>query len=240
MEGTKMKLFEIEELEQMNGKDGKPCCIAYKNRVYDVSGSKLWATGVHMRIHPAGSDLTDHLPKAPHGPEVLKRYPQIGTVHIGAEPASEPKKVQTFALLERVPFLKRHPHPMVVHFPIALFVSASLFYILYLILGFESLETTTLHCLIAGVAFTPLGIGTGYLTWMINYDARPIRAVRMKIVCSQLLLALSAGLLIWRLIDPTVAHGTGSTLPYSILLIALTPLVSIIGWYGGQLTIPHE
>lgn len=235
-----MDLFEIEKLEEMNGEDGKPCYIAYDDKVYDVSRSKLWANGIHMRLHHAGSDLTTHLPNAPHGTEVFERYPQIGTIPNAKGPAPEPKAVDTFSLLDRVPFLRRHPHPMIVHFPIALFISTVIFYVLYLIFEMESLEMTAMHCLMAGLFFTPFGIGTGYLTWMINYESRPIKAVRIKIACSWILMAMAAGILVWRFFIPGNAYS-GSGIPlYSIMVIALAPLVSIIGWYGGQLTIPLE
>lgn len=38
-------------------------------------------------------------------------------------------------LLELFPFLYRHPHPMLVHFPIVFAVSPALFYLFYLITG---------------------------------------------------------------------------------------------------------
>jgi len=68
-----MKEFELTEIEKCNGKDGNPVYIVHKSRVYDVTQSKLWKTGMHMRRHPSGSDLTEELTAAPHGPEVLER-----------------------------------------------------------------------------------------------------------------------------------------------------------------------
>ena len=234
-----MEVFDLEKVAEMNGQDGKPVWIVYQGKVYDVSGSKLWKNGVHMRIHQAGGDLSDHLPKAPHGPETLERYPQIGTIKTVKEEAPEAGTVQTFAILERYPFLRRHPHPMVVHFPIAFVIAATAFYILYLLSGIPSLETTSLHCLAAGLLFVPVGMGTGYLTWYLNYESSPIRAVRIKIVLSWLLLLLSAVALAWRILDPRIIYAS-SRYGYGLLLILLTLLVSTIGWYGGQLTIPKD
>ena len=88
-----MKEIDLEELEQSDGKDGKPIYVAYQGKVYDVSGSKLWKTGRHMNRHQAGRDLTTDIQAAPHTPEVLERYPQVGVLR--KREAAERKKKQT-------------------------------------------------------------------------------------------------------------------------------------------------
>jgi len=76
-----MKRFSKEELARYNGKNGAPAYIAYKGKVYDVSASFIWENGRHQVVHNAGKDLTDSLEQAPHGVEMLKRFPVIGTLH---------------------------------------------------------------------------------------------------------------------------------------------------------------
>ncbi len=235
-----MDFFDPEKISEMNGKEGKPAYIVFEGRVYDVSASKLWPRGVHMRIHQAGGDLSTRMASAPHGPEVLERYPQVGALKGIEEPIAEPRAVRTFSILDRYPFLRRHPHPMMVHFPIALFIATTLFYLAYLESGIASLETTAFHCLAAGLLFMPLAMGTGYLTWHLNYEARPIHAVRIKIVLSWFLLALSAAALAWRIIDPEIPAEAGSRYGSGVMLFLLTPIVTTIGWYGGQLTMPWK
>ena len=39
---SKSKNFTIRELKEFNGRDGKPTYVAFKGKVYDVSGSSLW------------------------------------------------------------------------------------------------------------------------------------------------------------------------------------------------------
>ncbi len=236
-----MDTIHRKQLEEMNGRDGKPACIAYNGKIYDVSGSRLWADGTHMRRHHAGEDLTEQLPKAPHGPEVLERVPQIATLEEtpGRRDAVPPPEDRR-SLLNRFPFLKRHPHPMMVHFPICLFILTPLFYVLSLLSGNASLEQTSLHCLAAGVLFTPMAIASGYATWFINYDRRPVKAVRIKIICSWSLLALAAILLGWRLSMPAPICPTTPCPLYSALIFLLAPVVSIVGWFGGRLTFPPE
>jgi predicted heme/steroid binding protein len=70
--------FTPEELQHFDGKEGRPPYFAYRGKVYDVSSSKLWKDGSHMRKHPAGNDLTDLLSTAPHGEEKILQMPLVG------------------------------------------------------------------------------------------------------------------------------------------------------------------
>ncbi len=72
--------FTREELRQYNGKDGAPAYIAYKGNVYDFSESFLWQNGEHQVLHTAGEDLTGDLEQAPHGADLLKQFPIVGTL----------------------------------------------------------------------------------------------------------------------------------------------------------------
>ena len=81
-----MKEFTLQELSTFDGKDGRSVYVAYAGNVYDVSESKLWETGIHMRGHHAGRDLTEILQAAPHGPGVLEKFPQVGILKRKNEP----------------------------------------------------------------------------------------------------------------------------------------------------------
>ncbi|MGD8758513.1 MAG: CopD family protein, partial [Deltaproteobacteria bacterium] len=61
-----------------DAKDGGPAPLIFQGELYDVSESKLWAKGIHMGRHYAGSDLTKAMADAPHGPEVLERVKNLG------------------------------------------------------------------------------------------------------------------------------------------------------------------
>ena len=78
-----MKEFDSAELEQFKGENGKPIYIAHAGKVYDVSESKLWRNGVHMKRHAAGRDLSTDIQAAPHEPDVLERFPQVGILKKG-------------------------------------------------------------------------------------------------------------------------------------------------------------
>jgi predicted heme/steroid binding protein len=75
---AELRKFTSSELEEYNGKNRKPIYIAFKGKVYDVSGSDFWRDGDHMRLHQAGKDLTEELELAPHMEEVFERIKLVG------------------------------------------------------------------------------------------------------------------------------------------------------------------
>ena len=61
-----LRKFTVEELKQYTGENGQPAYVGYKDRVIDVTGSKMWRNGAHMKRHQAGEDLTAEIDEAPH------------------------------------------------------------------------------------------------------------------------------------------------------------------------------
>jgi len=235
-----MKEFDFEALAAFDGKDGRPVYIVRGGKVYDVSESKLWRNGVHMRRHNAGKDLTADFSAAPHGPEVLERYPQVGIVK--RKDAVERKMHEGLArLLDRYPMLTRHPHPMTVHFPIVFMLATTVFNLLYFVSGVKSFEATATHCLAAGILFIPIVMLTGLFSWWLNYLAKPIKPVVIKLWLSLLMWVTAMVIFVWRMVVPDIfdSLGAASTV-YFTLVLALVPMVSIIGWFGAKLTFPVE
>jgi predicted heme/steroid binding protein len=74
------KTFTLEELAKYDGKDGKPAYLAFKGKVYDVTGNAFWEGGDHWGTHSAGHDLTSEIEAAPHGPEPLDNVKLIGVL----------------------------------------------------------------------------------------------------------------------------------------------------------------
>ena len=234
-----MKEFDLESLSTFDGKNGRPCFIAHGDKVIDVSASKLWKTGTHMKRHQAGTDLTSDISAAPHGTEVLDKYPQVGVLKKKAAEKYLPESLEM--LMERVPFLRRHPHPMIVHFPMVFSIVPLFFYLLFILTGMQAFETTAFHCLGADILFIPPSIATGFLTWWVNYQAKPMKPVRIKIYFSFILLAVAIIAFLWRILSPEAfALGGKEAIIYLMLLLSMAVIVSVIGFYGGGLTLPHE
>jgi predicted heme/steroid binding protein len=74
-----MRVFTREELKNYDGTKGV-AYVAYNGKVYDVSRSYQWKKGVHQIRHHAGGDLTRALKQAPHTPDLLFRFPVVGTL----------------------------------------------------------------------------------------------------------------------------------------------------------------
>lgn len=80
----------IEELHSFDGKEGRPAYVAYKGKIYDVSRSKLWKEGSHLKKHLAGHDLTDAIKTAPHSEDKLLLMPIVGKLIEPGEKVTRP------------------------------------------------------------------------------------------------------------------------------------------------------
>jgi len=233
-----MKEIAPEELSSFTGKDGNPAYVGLQGKVYDVTQSPLWPKGLHMKRHSAGKDLTAEISAAPHGPEVLDRYSQVGILKKGVpeELKHLPPALQRFLL--QFPMARRHPHPMIVHFPIAFLMGTSLFALIYLLSENLAFEPVTFFLLLLGVISSPFAMATGLFTWWVNYRFKLTHYVKRKIQLSILLLILETVLVLWHRLSPAGSHGIHPI--YLILMLVITPIVGLLGYYGGQMTFPIE
>jgi len=67
-----------DDLALCDGKEGQPAYFAFEGTIYDATASALWKNGVHMGRHNAGTDLTEALKLAPHGPDKIFAMKNIG------------------------------------------------------------------------------------------------------------------------------------------------------------------
>jgi predicted heme/steroid binding protein/uncharacterized membrane protein len=238
--------FDETALKGFDGKDGRPAYICAHGRVIDVTGSPLWRGGRHMMRHDAGRELTADLAAAPHGPEVLDRYPQAGRLVEAPTPSATAGLAPALppfisAALKRWPILRRHPHPATVHFPIVFSVCAAFFSLLYAITGKSTFDATAFYCLIGALVFMPAGIATGLATWRINYMGRPMRQVAIKRFLSFAVAIDLAVVTFWRAYAPSVLDVVSAGgIVYLSLVVAQAPAVLTVGYLGGTLTFPLD
>jgi predicted heme/steroid binding protein/uncharacterized membrane protein len=237
-----VKSYTPEDLAKSNGEDGKTCLVAVEGNVYDVSASKRWIRGTHMKRHRAGTDLTNDIKAAPHGLEVLDRFEAVGVYEPPREKAPTGLKGRIDQWLDDHPFFRRHPHPAIVHLPVGLLAVAPLFELGGLATNSSCTEWAAVCCSIVGLISIPAAMLTGYFTWWINYDASDSPIIRMKRRLAWMALILGSVVIILRffvLTDPLEIRSAYVNL-YVIGLVTVTAIVSCIGFLGGKLTFPYE
>ncbi|HSO66235.1 MAG TPA: CopD family protein, partial [Desulfatirhabdiaceae bacterium] len=85
--------LSMETISGFTGGDEKPAYIVHDRQVYDVTDSPKWKNGRHFGKHAAGTDLTEAMKSAPHGPEVLDRVRRIGDVVQSIDIKTKPTRV---------------------------------------------------------------------------------------------------------------------------------------------------
>ena len=79
MSDSSMKEYTLAQLALRNGQDKDMIWCAYKGQIYDLTSSRLWASGKHYE-HWAGQDLTDELRDAPHTDRVFEKFKVVGVI----------------------------------------------------------------------------------------------------------------------------------------------------------------
>jgi len=98
------KEMSLKELKKYDGSTSK-ACVAYAGVIFDVTNSRLWKKGFHMRKHKAGEDLTIAFMEAPHGPDVLDRFQAVANITGKERPAQTSSTVKLFKTLAVINFI---------------------------------------------------------------------------------------------------------------------------------------
>lgn len=234
--------FDREGLAKSDGRENRPAFVAVNGKVYDVSASKRWTGGNHMKRHQAGIDLSTDILSAPHGLDVLDRFQSIGVYTPTSQAPSSPLKARVEGLLDAYPFFRRHPHPAVVHFPVGLFTIAPLLVALSMIFGSARTEWAAYCCVLVATVTIPPAIATGYFTWWINYDLHdsPIIASKRRLAWVTLILAVLAVVLRGIAVPEPLNFTSVPALIYLLLVLILAILAARIGFLGGKLVFPYD
>ncbi|MBN2869947.1 MAG: hypothetical protein JXK04_03225 [Campylobacterales bacterium] len=130
-----------------------------------------------------------------------------------------------------------HPHPMTVHFPIALHYFSAFVDVLFLADPSVGYETAVfLSFLIATVMgfFTLL---TGVFSWWVNYNLVRSKVFMIKLWGAIFTLLIGFVPIVQRFLDPEVAYGSGlNGIVYHGVIFLTVMTVSIVGYYGGKIT----
>lgn len=84
------------QLAIFDGNESRKAYVAVDGKIYDVSESRLWKDGSHMKRHKAGADMTSAMADAPHGREVMERVPEASVLIETPVPGDAIKKVFYF------------------------------------------------------------------------------------------------------------------------------------------------
>ncbi len=217
--------FTIEELKEYDGKEGKPAYAVFKGKVYDVSSSALWKNGVHAGKHSAGVDLTESMLSAPHSEEVLIKFRIVGELGRG----------KSFGEKLLLKLEELHPHPILVHFPITFSIGFSLLSLLYVFTGKASFEIGSYYMLFLGFLSTPFAGLSGFFSWKVTYEGKMTKIFARKIIFTVVLTAVITACFVWRSINPDVLIQNGINYIYLTLVLSLVPIVTILGYDGGEI-----
>ncbi len=238
-----MKTIDQEKLALSDGQKGNPTHVAVHDKVYDLTESEKWKDGVHMARHKAGRDLTRDMKAAPHGMEVFKNFPVLCRYTQTYMDQSEgdvkiPRPLNI--VFEKFPFLKRHPHPLTVHFPIAFIFAAFTFMLLFFITKKADLEIVAFYLMVSATLTTPAAIITGFQSWWLFYGCKTKGNLLIKMIAGPMIWILTAALTFWRFSSLDILSAGGlPTIIYAVVMIVLVGLVALAGSIGGQLTFPE-
>jgi predicted heme/steroid binding protein len=240
-----VRRFTASELARHDGQDGREAYIAYKGFVFDVTASPLWRKGRHVNEHSAGMDLTEEMSAAPHADDVMARFPIVGVLVADDAAAA----TQAIELIPAPPFvaffLKKHFHPVTVHYPIALGLVASLLTVPELLLHGsatgQSLMLVAWWMVLTSAVFTMPAAITGLWSWTYNYGGvlNRIYVWKLSLTVALCLLAAATVTLHW-MQGAQIAAGGSMYWLYSLLVLLHAPVVLGLGWFGGKITFPDS
>lgn len=228
----------VEELKAYDGRNGAKAYVAYKNNIYDVTESPLWQEGEHEGVHFAGEDLTSQLSGAPHGEEVFKGVPVVDRLEVPESESEENDAVVTDTKEKlKVWYRRYHPHPMTVHFPIALHLFAAFMDLLFLFDPKESYALSVFYLFFASTVMGFVAMVPGILSWWINYDFSKAQPFLIKLFVSVLVLLLGMINILLYLNDPMIVyHDSLSGVTYHTIVLFTGLCVIVLGYYGGKIT----
>lgn len=234
-----MKKYTLDELKTFDGREGRPVHVAVEGKVYDLSQSELWKTGRHMDTHDAGADLSKDILDSPHGPSILEHFTIVGELMGPATAVPEEPGLARSGWFQKL--LDLHPHPMSVHFPIALTLTAALLLGIALVFFQDTidriaLETVAFVNIVIAAFAAPVSAAAGLLSHRFNYAGKWTPVFRKKRILSIALVLLLPVAVIVRQVLPEPADFW----IFGILVFICAGISGALGYLGGTITFPRN
>ena len=125
-----------------------------------------------------------------------------------------------------------HLHPMVVHFPIALFTSALILEVLSLIMKREGLHHSAKHLYVLAAIVTPFVVKTGLLEADELQIHHPVLALHRRFALLTMWTALASLPILWVFQKQISKHFRTIFLIFLVLIVAS---VSLAAYNGGRM-----
>ena len=223
--------MNLEKLKQYHGQNKQKAYVAYKGKVYDVTGSHLWENGIHKKIHNAGLDLTDAMENAPHAEEVFAEFTIVDTLD-----RNNRSKIDWVKW-----YRKYHPHPMLVHFPIALHIFAGGLDLIFFFWPKDSFATAVFYTFFVATVMGGLAMIPGILSWWINYKLAFTHIFVIKLALAVITLLLGIVGIIIYFDNPDVVYTQSlPSIVYHAIILLTTVTVIIVAYYGAKITWPDK
>ncbi len=226
------------QLKRYNGRNGMKAYVGYKGNVYDVTESPFWKEGDHEGMHTAGVDLTPMMIGAPHGDEVFKKFRVVEVLEEEkADRQNEPSSSDLLKARLQQWYRKYHPHPMTVHFPIALHIFSSGLDLLFLTGPNAAYAVGVFYTFFVATVMGFVAMIPGLLSWWVNYDLSTRRPFVVKLVVATLTLLLGVVGIMLYLENPAIVYEASvEGITYHAIVLFTGMTVVILGYYGGKIT----
>ena len=134
-------------------------------------------------------------------------------------------------------YAKYHPHPMTVHFPIALHYFSGFADILFFLHPSAGYEISVFLSFLIATVMGLVALLSGILSWWINYNLVLSKIFKIKLWGALFTLLVGFVPIVQRLFDPMIAYDRGAwgVIYHSVIFLTVLS-VSVVGYYGGKIT----
>jgi len=138
-------------------------------------------------------------------------------------------------------YRKYHPHPMFVHFPIALHFFASGLDVIFFFYPKSSFATAIFYTFLVATVTGAIAMVPGIFSWWLNYKLAFTYIFIVKLTLSIVTLLLGFIAIFIYLNDPEVVYTLSlSSVVYHGIVFFTMITVAIVSYYGAKLTWPKR